>query len=1205
MDRHRPRLHHPKQGSAAGAPYPGSASLRSCRESKMPRRKGPQHPPPGAAEEPGEKRPKFHLNIKTLTDDMLDKFASIRIPGSKKERPPLSNLKTAFSSNDCSSEVMENIPKPLSQNEVLELFEKMMEDMNLNEDKKAPLREKDFSIKKEMVMQYINTASKTGSLKSRRQISPQEFIHELKMGCADERLVTCLESLRVSLTSNPVSWVQSFGHEGLGLLLDILERLITGKIQEKIVKKNQHKVIQCLKALMNTQYGLERIMSEERSLSLLAKAIDPEHPSMMTDVVKLLSAVCIVGEESILEEVLEALTSAGEERKIDRFSPIVEGLRHDSVQLQVACMQLINALVTSPDDLDFRLHIRNEFMRCGLKDILPNLKRMRNDGLDIQLKVFDEHKEEDLLEFSHRLDDIRAELDEAYDIYNMVWNSVKETRAEGYFISILQHLLLIRNDYFIRQQYFKLIDECISQIVLHRDGMDPDFTYRKRLDLDLSHFVDTCIDQAKLEEFEEKALELHKKFEKEFTDHQETQAQLQKKEAEINELQAELQAFKSQFGALPAGTNNVLPLSKENGAGPPALAPPPPLPSYGGGLPPPPPPPPPPPLPGMPMPFGGPVPPPPPLGFLNGRNSPPPPTLPFGLKPKKEFKPETNMRRLNWLKIRPHEMTENCFWIKVNENKYENVDLLCKLENTFCCQQKVQAVGSCPVLSKRKHERREEEDFEEKKAIKKKIKELKFLDSKIAQNLSIFLSSFRVPYEEIKMMILEVDETQLAESMIQNLIKHLPDQEQLSSLSQFKNDYNNLCEPEQFAVVMSNVKRLRPRLSAILFKLQFEEQVNNIKPDIMAVSTACEEIKQSRSFSKLLELVLLMGNYMNAGSRNAQTFGFNLSSLCKLKDTKSADQKTTLLHFLVEVCEEEYPDILNFVDDLEHLDKASKVSVETLEKNLKQMGRQLQQLEKDLETFPPPEDLHDKFVTKMSSFVITAKEQYEKLLKLHEKMEKLYQSLMGYYAIDVKKMSVEDFFNDLNNFRTTFMQARKENIKKREAEEREKRAQIAKELAEKERLERQQKKKRLLEMKTEGDETGVMDSLLEALQSGAAFRDRRKRTPKPKDIRQSLSPMSQRPVLKVCNHENQKVHLTEGSRSHYNINCNSTRTPVAKELNYNLDTHTSTGRIKAVEKKEACNVESNRKKEMELLGSVSKNESVPEVEALLARLRAL
>lgn len=31
---------------------------------------------------------------------------------------------------------------------------------------------------------------------------------------------------------------------------------------------------------------------------------------------------------------------------------------------------------------------------------------------------------------------------------------------------------------------------------------------------------------------------------------------------------------------------------------------------------------------------------------------------------------------------------------------------------------------------------------------------------------------------------------------------------------------------------------------------------------------------------------------------------------------------------------------------------------------------------------------------------------------------------------------------------------------------------------------------------SEGDETGVMDSLLEALQSGAAFRDRRKRIPR-------------------------------------------------------------------------------------------------------------
>lgn len=60
MDRHQSRLHHSTQGLAAGAPYPSSASLRSCRESMMPRRKGPQHPPqPGGREVSGEKRPKF------------------------------------------------------------------------------------------------------------------------------------------------------------------------------------------------------------------------------------------------------------------------------------------------------------------------------------------------------------------------------------------------------------------------------------------------------------------------------------------------------------------------------------------------------------------------------------------------------------------------------------------------------------------------------------------------------------------------------------------------------------------------------------------------------------------------------------------------------------------------------------------------------------------------------------------------------------------------------------------------------------------------------------------------------------------------------------------------------------------------------------------------------------------------------------------
>uniref|UniRef100_A0A8C1UU60 Diaphanous-related formin 2 n=1 Tax=Cyprinus carpio TaxID=7962 RepID=A0A8C1UU60_CYPCA len=859
----------------------------------------------------------------------------------------------------------------------------------------------------------INSSDKfTKNSKHECTLSSQEYVHELRSGISEDKLLNCLESLRVSLTSNPVSWVNNFGHEGLGLLLDVLEKLLDKKQQENIDKKNQHKLIQCLKAFMNNKYGLQRILGDERSLLLLARAIDPKQTNMMTEIVKILSAVCIIGEENILDKILAAMTIAAERNNKERFAPIVEGLEnHEAQQLQVACMQLINALVTSPDDLDFRIHLRNEFLRCGLKKILPELKE--TEELDIQLKVFNENKEEDSIELSHRLDDIRAEMEYPFYrflVYHLLSNMVKDTGSESYFLSILQHLLLIRNDYYIRPQYYKVIEECVAQIVLHRSGMDPDFAYRERLDVDFSHLIAA--------------------------------------------------------GPIPPPPpGGIAPL-------PP---PPPPPPPPSGGIPPPPPPPcpaslvppPPPPPPGC-----GPPPPPPPPG-----GGPPPPPgmplappplvvqLPYGLVPKKTYKPESVMKRVNWSKIVPQEMAENCFWIKVKEERFENPDMFSQLSLSFS--------------SKSRDDRMTQ--------FKKKAKELRILDAKTAQNLSIFLGSFRLPYEEIRDIVLQVDEERLSEALIQNLIKNLPEQKELSNLAELKNEYEELCESEQFGIVMSSVKLLRSRLNGILFKLTFEEQVNNIRPDIMNVTFACEAVKKSEGFSMLLELVLLVGNYMNSGSRNAQTFGFNVSFLCKLRDTKSTDQNTTLLHFLAEKCEEKYPEVLKFPDELEHVESASKVSAQILKASLDTMERHIQRLENDIQNFPKTDDKQDKF---------HSREQYEKLSTMHKNMQKLYESLGSYFAFDPHTVSIEDFFGDLANFRSLFMEAVRENHKKREMEEKIKRAKLAKEKAEREKLERQQKKKELIDMNKEGDETGVMDSLMEALQSGAAFRDRRKRTPR-------------------------------------------------------------------------------------------------------------
>ncbi|XP_045407015.1 protein diaphanous homolog 1 isoform X4 [Lemur catta] len=1166
----------------------------------------------------------------------LERFTSMRIK-KEKEKPNSAHRNSSASyGDDPTAQSLQDV----SDEQVLVLFEQMLLDMNLNEEKQQPLREKDIIIKREMVSQYLHT-SKAGMSQKESSKSAMVYIQELRSGLRDMHLLSCLESLRVSLNNNPVSWVQTFGAEGLASLLDILKRLHDEKeeIAGSYDSRNKHEIIRCLKAFMNNKFGIKTMLETEEGILLLVRAMDPAVPSMMIDAAKLLSALCILPQpEDMNERVLEAMTERAEMDEVERFQPLLDGLKSGtSIALKVGCLQLINALITPAEELDFRVHIRSELMRLGLHQVLQDLREIENEDMRVQLAVFDEQGEEDSYDLKGRLDDIRMEMDDFSEVFQILLNTVKDSKAEPHFLSILQHLLLVRNDYEARPQYYKLIEECISQIVLHKNGADPDFKCR-HLQIDIEGLIDQMIDKTKVEKSEAKATELEKKLDSELTARHELQVEMKKMEndfeqklqdiqgekdaldsekqqiatekqnleaevsqltGEVAKLSKELEDAKKEVASLSAAVVAVAPSVSSSATVPPApplpgdsstVIPPPPPPLPGGvsipsqsplpgatSIPPPPPPPPlpggvaippapplpgstiippppplpgstiippppplpgstiippPPPLPGSvaipvaPLPGGPPIPPPPPPlpggpgmpppppplpggtgippppPFPGGPGIPPPPpgmgipppppfgfgvpaapVLPFGLTPKKLYKPEVQLRRPNWSKFVAEDLSQDCFWTKVKEDRFENNELFAKLTHTFSAQTKT---------SKAK---KDQEGGEEKKSVqKKKVKELKVLDSKTAQNLSIFLGSFRMPYQEIKNVILEVNEAVLTESMIQNLIKQMPEPEQLKMLSELKDEYDDLAESEQFGVVMGTVPRLRPRLNAILFKLQFSEQVENIKPEIVSVTAACEELRKSENFASLLEITLLVGNYMNAGSRNAGAFGFNISFLCKLRDTKSTDQKMTLLHFLAELCENNYPDVLKFPDELTHVEKASRVSAENLQKNLDQMKKQISDVERDVQNFPAATDEKDKFVEKMTSFVKDAQEQYNKLRMMHSNMETLYKDLGDYFLFDPKKLSVEEFFMDLHNFRNMFLQAVKENQKRRETEEKMRRAKLAKEKAEKERLEKQQKREQLIDMNAEGDETGVMDSLLEALQSGAAFR--RKRGPR-------------------------------------------------------------------------------------------------------------
>ncbi|KAG7224784.1 hypothetical protein INR49_013497 [Caranx melampygus] len=77
-------------------------------------------------------------------------------PNTAPNRSPLYSGRTA-----CSSALFDDRSMNLSEKEIIDLFEKMMEDMNLNEERKAPLRGKDLSTKREMVVQYISATAKS------------------------------------------------------------------------------------------------------------------------------------------------------------------------------------------------------------------------------------------------------------------------------------------------------------------------------------------------------------------------------------------------------------------------------------------------------------------------------------------------------------------------------------------------------------------------------------------------------------------------------------------------------------------------------------------------------------------------------------------------------------------------------------------------------------------------------------------------------------------------------------------------------------------------------------------------------------------------------------------------------------------------------------------------------------------------------------
>ncbi|KAK9163673.1 hypothetical protein Syun_004575 [Stephania yunnanensis] len=127
-----------------------------------------------------------------------------------------------------------------------------------------------------------------------------------------------------------------------------------------------------------------------------------------------------------------------------------------------------------------------------------------------------------------------------------------------------------------------------------------------------------------------------------------------------------------------------------------------------------------------------------------------------------------------------------------------------------------------------------------------------------------------------------------------------PTKEEELKLKDYRGEISKLGSAERFLKALLDIPFSFKRVDAMLYRANFDAEVNYLRKSFETIEAACQELRNSRLFLKLLEAVLRTGNRMNVGTNRGDAKAFKLDTLLKLADIKGIDGKTTLLHFVVQ-----------------------------------------------------------------------------------------------------------------------------------------------------------------------------------------------------------------------------------------------------------------------------------------------------------------
>jgi cytokinesis protein len=167
----------------------------------------------------------------------------------------------------------------------------------------------------------------------------------------------------------------------------------------------------------------------------------------------------------------------------------------------MANLFLIHGVTTVVDELEIRVHLRSQMEACGLKKVLDKMKQFGHTSIDRLISQIESEAEDDAREIAREFNqDVLKDLGAPQDVFNALLSSVEGTRAHDFFLSSMQHLLLIREDDDTRIRYFQLIDQLISAVVLDQkgaNGLDQDFS--SLMGVSVNKVVNRFADQDRLD----------------------------------------------------------------------------------------------------------------------------------------------------------------------------------------------------------------------------------------------------------------------------------------------------------------------------------------------------------------------------------------------------------------------------------------------------------------------------------------------------------------------------------------------------------------------------------------------------------------------------------------------------------------------------------------------------------------------------------